>query len=131
MGYSCIQMRQLEEAEEWLNKAVEKDERLQAAHHNLVRVFLNRARAARPVPESAISHVEGRSDWPMLSRVVARCRRVVRACCERGRTFEAEGHCLPQGSCPIWSRPRDTPLESRLLVAAQAGKSSRATGHTY
>lgn len=56
IGFSYIQLNQPEEAEEYLERAVEADEHLQPAHHNLVLLFVNRARDGQPVPNSAIVH---------------------------------------------------------------------------
>jgi len=58
IGFSYIQLRRLDEAEDCLKKAVEADESLQAAHHNLVIVCFNRALDGRPVPASALVHAE-------------------------------------------------------------------------
>ena len=54
MGYGYIQLEQLEAAEDCLNRAIEENDALQAAHHNLVLVSLNRGRGGQPIPGSAL-----------------------------------------------------------------------------
>ena len=56
MGYSHFQLRRLEDAEYYLRQATEADNSFQAAHHNLVLVFLRRGLAGHPIPDSALVH---------------------------------------------------------------------------
>jgi len=56
LGFSYIQLNRLDDAEQCLNEAVKGDEDLQAAHHNLVIVFLRQARDGRAVQSAALLH---------------------------------------------------------------------------
>jgi len=56
MGFSYIQIRRLDAAEECLQRAVELDSELQIAYHNLVIVSLNRALGGQGVPEQALGY---------------------------------------------------------------------------
>jgi Tfp pilus assembly protein PilF len=56
LGYSWFLLNQLEDAESCLRRAVQADETLQAAHHNLVLVFLQRALAGKAIPPEAFVH---------------------------------------------------------------------------
>jgi Flp pilus assembly protein TadD len=57
IGYSLRELGRLDESEKCLKQALEDDEDLPAAHHNLVVVFTNRAFQGRPVPPEAFGHV--------------------------------------------------------------------------
>ncbi|NQU20582.1 MAG: protein kinase [Candidatus Nealsonbacteria bacterium] len=57
-AFSHAQLNRLEDAEECLNEAVGIDANLQAAHHNLVVVFVRRARRGEPIPQSAFVHAK-------------------------------------------------------------------------
>ncbi len=57
IGYSFHALRRLDESEKYLKQALEADEDLPAAHHNLVNVFLRRALHGQPVPPEAFFHV--------------------------------------------------------------------------
>jgi tetratricopeptide (TPR) repeat protein len=65
-GYGFLQDRNTAEAEKYLRKALEMNPRLQAAHHNLVMLFVNRAmQTGEPVSAEAISHArEAESTGP-------------------------------------------------------------------
>ncbi len=56
MGFGYIQLRRLDDAEECLRHAVELDQDMHAAHHNLVVVFVNRAVNGQSIPKSAVAH---------------------------------------------------------------------------
>jgi tetratricopeptide (TPR) repeat protein len=56
LGFSYIQLNRLDDAEQCLKQAVEGDEDLHAAHHNLVILFLKQARDGRPVQHAALLH---------------------------------------------------------------------------
>jgi serine/threonine protein kinase/Flp pilus assembly protein TadD len=58
LGFCCLQRRRYDEAEVYLRRALEMDEDLYAAHHNLALVFLQRAMLNRsaPLSEDALIH---------------------------------------------------------------------------
>ena len=56
LGYSWLQLGRFEEAEACLRRAIQADDALQAAHHNLVLVFLQRACEGKAVPAEAFVH---------------------------------------------------------------------------
>ncbi|HUT09617.1 MAG TPA: serine/threonine-protein kinase [Thermoguttaceae bacterium] len=59
MGFSYSRLNRLAEAEQWLQKALALDPELQAAHHNLVLVFLTKGTSSgEPVSGSALGHAE-------------------------------------------------------------------------
>jgi eukaryotic-like serine/threonine-protein kinase len=58
LGFSCLQLHRLREAEESLKRAVEVDVRLQAAHHSLVLVFLRQGQDGKAVPPIALDHAK-------------------------------------------------------------------------
>ncbi len=56
LGYSWFRLGRLADAEACLRRAVQADDTLQAAHHNLVLVFLQRAYAGGAIPAEAFVH---------------------------------------------------------------------------
>jgi eukaryotic-like serine/threonine-protein kinase len=56
VGYSYLMLGQLDDAQECLQRAIKYDGNLQAAHYNLVLVFLRRAQKGRTVPPEALVH---------------------------------------------------------------------------
>ena len=56
LGYSWLRLGRLENAEDCLRRAIQADDTLQAAHHNLVLVFLQRAYEGKTVPPEAFVH---------------------------------------------------------------------------
>jgi len=56
LGYSWLRLGRLDDAEDCLRQAVRTDDRLQAAHHNLVMVHLQRALAGTAIPAAAFTH---------------------------------------------------------------------------
>jgi tetratricopeptide (TPR) repeat protein len=54
LGYSWLRLGRLDNAEACLRRAVQADDTLQAAHHNLVLVFLQRAYEGKPVSPEAL-----------------------------------------------------------------------------
>ena len=57
-GFCYVQLRQLDRAEEYLRRAIEADENLQAPHHSLAFISLNRAYGGQPVSLSALTHAK-------------------------------------------------------------------------
>ena len=55
MGYGHWMLGELDNAEKCLRRAIEIDGRLQAAHCNLVKVFVNRAFRGQAVPAAAVT----------------------------------------------------------------------------
>jgi tetratricopeptide (TPR) repeat protein len=58
LGFSYLQLNRPDVAEEYFNKAIALDERLEAAHLNLLAAVLMREAKSRPLPESALVHCE-------------------------------------------------------------------------
>lgn len=58
LGYCCLQLGDLDRAEECLKQAVEVDDGLQAAHHNLVMLALRRSAIEQSDSSWAIVHAE-------------------------------------------------------------------------
>ena len=56
MGYSCLILRQLDDAEKYLQRAIQADGELQAPHGNMVVLFQRRSTEGRPIPETAFAH---------------------------------------------------------------------------
>lgn len=56
LGYSCLMLGQLDNAESYLRKAVRLNGNLQAPHYNLARVFLRRALNGKRVDNEAFVH---------------------------------------------------------------------------
>ncbi len=78
MGFSCIWLERLEEAEEYLRQAIERDGTLQAAHHNLIILLMNRACDGQSIPGSAITDVHkavttGRPSADLYRNAAALC----------------------------------------------------------
>lgn len=58
LGHECIRLNRLDDAERYLNEALEADPDLQAAHNNLVLLHVHRSAAGGPVTESVLVHAE-------------------------------------------------------------------------
>jgi eukaryotic-like serine/threonine-protein kinase len=56
LGYGWLRLGRLDDAEACLRRAVQADETLQPAHHNLVVVHLQRAIAGKAIPSEAFVH---------------------------------------------------------------------------
>jgi tetratricopeptide (TPR) repeat protein len=56
IGYTYLLLGQVGDAEEHLEQAIRLDDTLQAAHCNMVGVFLRRAFRDSPIPEAAFAH---------------------------------------------------------------------------
>ena len=56
LGYSWLRLRRFTDAEACLRRAIQADDTLQAAHHNLALVFLQRAYAGKAIPAEAFAH---------------------------------------------------------------------------
>jgi serine/threonine protein kinase len=58
IAYSLIQLRKLDDAERYLEQALDADEGIQAAHTNLISVLLNRALSGQPVNKTTLARLE-------------------------------------------------------------------------
>ena len=67
VGFGYRQQGRLDEAEEYLRRSVALDDRLQAAHLNLIVVFLRRAQEGQSVPSTALVHAEKAAEIGPLS----------------------------------------------------------------
>jgi eukaryotic-like serine/threonine-protein kinase len=85
LGFSYRQLNRLDSAEEYLQRATAVDEQLAAAHHNLVLVYLNRAGAGRPVPESALVHARKAAELGPASAELYRNVAALFACAAKQR----------------------------------------------
>jgi len=56
LGFSWLRLRRFEDAEACLRRALQADDALQAAHHNLMVVFLQQAYAGKAIPPEAFVH---------------------------------------------------------------------------
>ena len=56
LGFSCLTQDELDDARTYLRRALEMDASLQAAHHNLVVVFLSEGVRGKPIPNEAFLH---------------------------------------------------------------------------
>ncbi len=56
IGYSCLMLGQLAEAEKHFQRAVQLDGNLQAAHYNMMMLLLRRALQGQPVSKTALVH---------------------------------------------------------------------------
>ena len=56
LGYTWLRLGRLDDAEASLRRAIQADNRLQPAHHNLVIIYLRRALAGQATPPEALLH---------------------------------------------------------------------------
>lgn len=56
IGFSYLMLRQLDDAEKYLQRAIQLDGDLQAPRYNMVMVFLRRAAQGQPIPKTAFIH---------------------------------------------------------------------------
>ena len=137
IGLSCLKLRQFDEAEQYLKEAIRLDERMAAAHFNLLSVFSSRALKGQPVPRAALACCEKAMESSPPSRDLYLCAAVVYAVAARENAIlrsraidclkEAVAHGLdPQSfqSTAAFALLRDQEEFKRLLFGAAGTEAS-------
>ena len=113
---------QLDDAEKYLQRAIQTDGNLQAPHYNMVKVFLRRALQGQPIPDAAFVHAAKAIE---IGPHTADLYRVVAALYARSGNAESNvdsaGYRVRGKGSRTWFQSRSIRFGPQLLrVAARA-----------